>query len=373
MSKGSRGWGIGTMLAIAVLARAAVGDPLKPFAGDPEEVTLQDMQPHADAPENRGNRFYSEWWSVVFRLDGGYNAYVQFLVTNLGLEEGRGAVTAEFKRPGKDRIRDRFETDRKGWSAAEDRFDLAFGPNRLSGPMDALVLHLENESFRADFRLTNLFPPWKPGSGRAQYGRSARRYWMFHLPAPAARVEGTVVVKEDGSTHEVRGLAQVEHQVLSIGTHEQARRMARFRQIGEQEVFLFHDVETPAEYDGAPIRFLVLFQDGKVAFQSLAPEVRASDPYTDPDRQGYQAPRLLEFRATGGDLRLRGAIRATRMTGREDFLEDSNTMVRFVVAKFAKPVQYYFDGTFALETLAPDGGKKEVRGKGSYYFTVVNP
>lgn len=369
----SRGRIIGLLLFAGVFSRPAIGDPLKAFSGDPEEVGLEDLLPHADAPENRGNRFYSEWWSVVFRLEGGYNAYVQFLVTNMGVEEGRAAVTAEFKQPGKDRIRNRFETDRKGWSAASDRFELSFGPNRMSGPVDALVLHLENESFQAEFRLANLFPPWKPGSGRAQYGRSARRYWMFHLPAPAARVEGTVVVKEDGSRHEVRGLAQVEHQVLSIGTHEQARRMARFRQIGDREVFLFRDVETPPEYDGAPIRFLVFFRDGKVAFQSLAPEVRTSDFYTDPDREGYQAPRLLEFRSAGGDLRLRGAIKAVRMTGREDFLEDSSTMVRFVVGKFAKPIQYYFDGTFALEVSGPDGQKKETRGKGSYYFTVVNP
>ncbi len=368
-----RRWTVGWILVAGFLSRSAAGDPLKPFGGDPEAVTLEDLLPHADAPENRGNRFYSEWWSVVFRLEGGYNAYVQFLVTNMGVEEGRAAVTAEFKQPGKDRIRDRFETDRKGWSAATDRFELSFGPNRMAGPVDALVLHLENESFRADFRLANLFPSWKPGTGRAQYGRSARRYWMFHLPAPAARVEGTVVLKGDGSSHEVRGLAQVEHQVLSIGTHEQARRMARFRQIGDREVLLFHDVETPPEYDGAPVRFLVLFQEGKVAFQSLSPEVRVSDFYQDPDRDGYQAPRLLEFRAIEGDLRLRGAIKAGRMTGREDFLEDSGTMVRFVVGKFAKPIQYYFDGTFALEIAGPDGKRKETRGKGSYYFTVVNP
>lgn len=353
------------------LARPAAADTVTPFSGTPEAVSLADIQPHNQAPESRGNESFRETWSVVFRLDGDYSAYVQFVLTNLGLGDDKGAVQAEFKAPGGERQKDTSEFDSDEWTSAKGAFELRFGPNMLWGPLDGLALHVQNAKFTGDFRFTNLAPPWKPGSGKARYGNGGG-WWRYELPAPVARVEGTVVLASDGSTHVVKGLAHVEHQAMTVGMPDQARRWARFRSIGEKTTFLLSSVQTPEEFGGTPVRFAVLFQDGKVAFQSTDVDLRESDVYHDPAKEGYGAPRLLEFSATQGATTMRGAMKATALTSREDFLQKHGAAVRFVVSRFAKPVMYYFDGTFAMEVNGP-AGKVDARGKGTYYFTVMNP
>jgi hypothetical protein len=247
-----------------------------------------------------------------------------------------------------------------------------FGPNLLSGPLEGLVLHIENESFTADYRLTNLVAPWKPGSGKAQYGKSEGQYFQFHLMAPVARVEGTVTMADDESVHKVKGLVHADHQAASVGMHEQAQRWSRFRSIGEKTTFVMSDMRTPAAYGGKPIRFAALFQDGRVAFQSWDFDLKESDLWTDAVKPGYGAPRLLEIRSREGDATFRAVIKALAMNRREDFLEESDAVTRFVVSKFAKPMMYYFEGAFAVEGSTP-AGKVDARGKGTYYFTVVNP
>ena len=273
--------------AFVLLAAApALSDPLTPFNGPPQPVTVEDVLPRNGAPENRGNEFYSEWWSFIFRLEGGYKAYVQFLVSNMGPGDDKAAVSSEFRVPDQDTVKDRSDFQAGKWSSAKDKVELRFGPNVLSGPLDGLKIHVENESFTADYVLTNLAPPWKPGSGKAQYGRSQGAYYQFQLLAPVARVEGTVTMADDGSVHKVKGLVHADHQVASIGMQDQARRWARFRCIGEKTTFVLASMETPEAYGGTPIRFAALFQDGQVAFQSWDFDLQESDGWNDPQKQG---------------------------------------------------------------------------------------
>lgn len=367
-------WLATSPIALALLlALPAAADPLTPFGGPPQPVTLQDVLPHNGASENRGNEFYSEWWSFVFRLEGGYRAYVQFLVSNTGPGDDKAAVTSDFRAPDGDTVKDRSDFDAGKWSSAKDRLEMRFGPNVLSGPLDALTIHVENESFTADYKLTSVFPPWKPGNGKAQYGKSEGAYYQFHLLAPVARVEGTITLADDGSVHKVKGLVHADHSLASVGMHQQARRWARFRSLGEKTAFLLTNIQTPEVFGGAPIRFAVLFQDGKVALQSTDFDIKESDVWVDPQKTGYDTPRMLEFKSkAGADVAFRGAVKATEMTSREDFLEESNAATRFVISKFAKPIMYYFNGVFAVEGTTP-AGKLDARGKGTYYFTVVNP
>jgi hypothetical protein len=358
---------------VLVVPSQVAADPLTSFQGPPVPVTLGDIQPHNAAPENRGNEFYSEWWSFVFRLDGGYSAYVQFLVSNMGAGDDKAAVSSDFKPPTGDQVRDRSDFEAGKWTSSKDQFELHFGPNVLGGPIDGLTIHVENESFTADYKLTNIIAPWKPGNGKVQYGKSPGSYYQFQAMAPVAHVEGTVTLADDGSVHKVKGLVYADHSVASIGMHQQARRWARFRSLGEKTTFLLSDIQAPDAYGQTPIRFVALFQDGKVAFQSTDFEIRGSDSLADNKKAGYDAPRLLEFRSKdGAAATFRGAVRGTNLTAREDFLEQSNAATRFVVSKFAKPIMYYFDGSFAAESISPVG-KIDARGKGTYYFTVVNP
>ncbi len=364
--------------ALMLCTAVAAADPLTPFQAGPGDVTLDDVQPHYDASENRDNGNYSEWWSFVFRLENGYWAYVQFLVSNVGLGNGKAAVTAEFRLPDGTTFSERTDLDRGQWSYAKDHFELKFGDNTLGGSLNALKIHLKNGQFEGDYQLTNIAPPWKPGTGRAQYGASASRYYQFQVLAPLAKVEGTLKLVDDGSVHKVKGLIYSDHQFASIGMHEQAKRWARFRSFDPKATLVFANMQTPDVYGNAPIQFAVLFSDGKKVFDSTDLDVKETDAYQDPKKSEYQVPRIVEF-ATKGEPRVRGAIRAAMdkekhysVPGREDFLETAGAAVRFVVSKFAKPIMYDFEGNFAVE-IVKDGKKAEYKGKGAYYYTIVNP
>lgn len=362
---------------LLTLPAVAGADPLTPFQRGSSEVTLEDAMPHYDAPENRSNEFYSEWWSFVYALDNGYWAYIQFLVSNMGPGDGKGAVTAEFRLPDGQKFSERTDFEDGQWKSAKDRFELTFGENTLSGPLDALKIHVKNPSFEADFQLKNVAPPWKPGTGKAQYGTSSGRYYQIQLLAPIAQIEGTVTLEGDPTPHKVKGLVHADHQIASIGMQEQAKRWARFRTMNDKTALFLANLQTPDTYGNAPVRYAVLFQDGKKVFESEDFELKEADLYEDPKKAGYSAPRLLQFQGTSDAGTFRGAIKSTKQTDREDFLETSGAATRFIVSKFAKPIMYQYDAAFAVELTPPDAKagpkKQEYKGKGRYYFTVVNP
>lgn len=362
------------LVLATLLAAPLAADPLEPFSGPFEAVTLEDVNPRIDRSENRKNEFYSEWWSFAFTLEGGHKAYVQFLATHLGPGDGKAAVIAEFGLPDGRKFRRRTELDRKDWTWSAERFELRFGENTISGPLDALAIHVKNDEFEADYRLSNVAPPWKPGRGVATYGASRDRYYRFELLAPVARVEGTVRVSEDDdAASAVRGFVYADHSVSSIGMQEQALRWARFRAADPRVTFVLGAIDPPTYYGDRPIRFAVLFLDGKVAFQTTRFDLKTSRPWVDPKKADYGAPQQLEIRAEEGGRAFRAVVLATKMTSREDFLESSGPAVAFVLSKFVKPVMYYFDAKFAIEIHEPNGPPVAANGTGRYYYTIVNP
>jgi hypothetical protein len=361
------------LLAVVVsLPGNGNADPLIPFKPGSSKVDFRDVLPHFDLPENRRNEFYSEWWSFVFRLEDGCTAYIQFLISNTGPGDGKATVKTNVKLADGRQFSDRTNLDEGEWSWNKERFEIRFGPNIAYGPLDGLRVKLQNPSFQADFEISNIAAPWKPGTARAQYGTSDNRYYRFHYIVPVGRVEGTIRIPGEEATHKVKGLVHVDHSVASVGLHVQARRMARFRALDEKVTFLATDMITPEQYGSAPIRFAVLFVDGKPVLETVDFKIQEGETYTDTRKSGYSFPRLLEISGSTSDGSFRGAIKATKSTGREDYLESAGRAARFVIARFAKPMMYYFDGVFALR-VQTGGESREFKGKGSYYFTIVNP
>lgn len=365
-------WSSAAVLAVsAALAAPGFADPLTPFQGPFEPVTLEDVQPHFERPECRSNEFYSEWWSFVFVLEDGYGAYAQFVVSNLGPGDGKAAVRADLDLPEGIRFDESDDFGEGKWSFAKDRFELRFGDNSVSGPLDGLVLRLRNKSFEAEYRLKNIFPPWKPGRGRVQYGESATRYYEIQLIAPVARVEGTVRVAGEERPRHVKGLMYVDHSLSTIGMHEQAKRWVRFRAVHPDTALFLTHIQPPDQYGSQAARYAVLFHDGRAVFQSLDFDMKFGDVRPDPQKTGYTSPWVVEASGTGSG-RFRAAIKATKMTSREDYLETAGAAKRFLLSKFARPIMYSFDAMFAAE-VARDAKTTRYGGKGRYYYTVVNP
>jgi hypothetical protein len=367
-----RGWTCGVLGAVALLAATpGRADPLTPFEGGEGTVTVDDVRPHFDAPECRNNEYYQEWWAFTFFLEGGYEAYVRFILTNMGVGDGHANVSAELTVPGQEPFDEGASAELGQWTSAKDAIDLRVGDNSMSGPLDGLVVRLKNPSYEAEYRLKQVAAPWK--AGRARYGDSSDRYFQIDFPAPVAAVEGTVKVVGEDQVRPVKGLVSVEHQLSTIGMHEQAKESLRYRHVSAKTTFLAGDYVTPAVYGGERVQYAVLYDGGRKVFGTTRFDVSPRDFYQDPKKSEYRAPRLAKLDWTDGDTKYAAVLKATKMTSREDYLESSGAVAAFVISKFAKPIMYYFDGQFAVE--ASNGGKVAAKygGKGRYFFTVFNP
>ena len=349
-------------------------DPIYPFSGPSEPVTLEDILPHYERSECKKNEFYSEWWSFIFSLDNKYGAYVQFLLSNLGQGDGKAYVRAHFSTPEGQNIQKKDEFSVKDWSFEKDRFSIKIGENSVSGDLQGFVLKVKNESFEAEFDVKPVVPPYKPGNGRVQYGSSKDRYYEYHVIAPVAEVSGKVKIKGEDAERTVSGLMFVEHVATTLGMHEQARQWVRFRSFKKDRVFLFSQILPPPEYGNDPVRFVVLFEKGQKVFEALNGDVsvRLASFKADEEKEGYAVPWVLEISGISGKGKNRFGIKAKVMTDREDYLEEVSTATRFILSKFAKPVLYSFDAIFAGE-IEVDGRIRKIGGFGRYYFTIVNP
>lgn len=366
---------VSILLLSAALVRPDVArsDPFTPFKGESMPVTVEDIRPHFDQEGNATNEFYSEWWSFVFQMEDGYGAYAQMLLYNLGPGDGMAAMRTTLDLPDGFHMSEKAMYERGEWDFARDKFEIRLGENVVSGPLDGLVLKLKNESFEAEYRLQNIAPPWKPGNGRAQYGKSEKRHFDFQVIAPVARMTGRVKVEGEDEWRPVKGIMYVDHTLTTIGMHEQSKRWLRFRSIDPKRTFLMADIRPPDVYGDESIQYAVLFEEGRKVFESLDLDLGFGSRYVDPKKTGYVAARLVEMKQEADDLKVHGAVKARHMTSREDFLAGLSPAIRFVVSKFVKPIMYYFDALYTIETVDGDGKKKRYKGNGKYYVTIVNP
>lgn len=358
-------------VAYLSLCGLAWADPLKPFEGGGSPVTEEDIRPHFDSPECKKNEFYQEWWAFTFFLEGGYEAYVRFALTNMGIGDGHANVSAELTVPGQDPFADDTSAELGEWSAAKTGIDLRIGENSMSGTLNALVVRIKNPSYEAEYRLKNLVEPWKPG--RAIYGDSPDRYFQIDFPAPVAAVEATVKLSNEAQPRIIKGLVSVEHQLSTIGMHEQAKESMRFRYVSEKVTFLAGTYITPVSYGSVRIQYAVLYDGGKKVFGTTEYSVTPRDIYIDPKKPQYKVPRLARLDWTEGETKYVAVLKATKMTSREDFLESSGAIAAFVISRFAKPVMYYFDGQFAVEVVTGNEVTAKYGGKGRYFYTIFNP
>jgi len=364
---------IGFLLVALTLPAAARSDPFTPFRGESKPVTVEDVRPHIGEDGNATNEFYSEWWSFVFQMEDGYGAYAQFLLYNLGPGDGMAAVRTTLALPDGFHMNEKTVYESGEWDYAKDKFEIRLGDNVVGGPLDGLKIRLKNESFEAEYNLENIAPPWKPGSGRAHYGKSGKRHYDFQVIAPVARMTGRVKVEGEDEWRPVKGIMYVDHSMATIGMHEQSKRWLRFRSIDPKRTFLMADIRPPELYGDETIQYAVLFEEGRKVFESLDLDLGFGSRYVDPEKSGYVVARLVEMKHKEGDLKIHGAVKARKMTNREDFLAALSPAIRFVVSKFVKPIMYYFSGLYTIETVDKDGQKKRYKGNGKYYVTIVNP
>ena len=350
---------------LVLFSTGVFADPFTSFKGS--NFSAKVLPPAVDKTENKGKEFYSEWWSFVFRLDNGYWAYTRFEIANLGPGDGKLKVRAKFRGPNIKKLVSVRSFSRSQWKSGKNSLISADG-NEIIYKDQTFYLKLNNKKFKANLTFKPVFKPWRPGNGRINYGDNDF-YYYIDVPLPLGQVDGDFILS-DGSKHHVTGMVYMDHQRSNAGMHKTVLNVFRFRKIGKDRIVFLFVLYPPRQYGDSPASFLMaLGPDFKV--QALNLKIKRLAFWQDPQSNGYKVPSKLKFSgktADGSDII--GGVKTLKLTDRDDFLASLSTLERFIVSKFAKPIDYQFDGKMMLLLK----GKKSLKIKtsGDIYFTGVN-
>lgn len=352
---------------LTLMPISTVADPFVPFQA--KWTSGHVTGPAMNSAENRGKEFYSEWWAVVFRPTNGYSAYVRFMVYNLGPGDEKLKVNASFETPDKQKYAVTRTFSHDEWKNGAGLAINADG-NILKYDGKTFFLKLNNKKFRADLKMEPRFRPWSPGNGKIHYGKG-NDYYALDIPMPLGNLHGTITTLNDGRKHKISGIAYIDHQAMNAGMQTTTKTMYRFRQLNNKQVVFMAVLKPPAEFGAKKATCLAAFLPGGI-IQAVGMRTFVKEWWTDPKEGGYRVPKVLVFTGkTSKGLALRGAVLIKKFSSREDFLKTMNRVERFIVSRFAKPIDYSFDAVMAVE-VGTGHNKKSFKTNGTIFFTGVN-
>ncbi len=362
------------LLALLWLPAAAQAGDMHRYPAGPGTVSVADIVPRADAKANKGE-WYNEQYSISMKLEGNNSSYLQLIISNLGVGDGKLGVVWELRIGDEPKLKSKREFPRDQWKSDNSRFDVRIGNTgniRWHGKPGDLTVDVESkDGYKARYRIKNLVRPWKPGSGRLKLPGGG--YYEFQLVAPMARVQVTGT-RPDGTPFELKGRAYVDHSRTNVASHKIATRWARFRAFAGKQTIHFVELFPPAHVSSRSVGFLLVAnkKDG-ILFEALEAHGMYTDSFTDkkhPNR--YFVPRKAKFEAQSEHGLIRVVTSTVRRVWREDYLKGLGRVTKSVVQKFAQPVGYGFDSKAIGIIVKPDGTKLKIRGIGRYIVTHVS-
>jgi len=355
-----------TFILVLLLALPATAvEPVSHF-GKAQPATLADLQPHLFGRES-----YSESWSHgVWDAQGKFLLGIDFMVTNLGVGDHKGAVSLELVDEKGKHSYCKKEYDDDEWKWSREVFRLDFGKNRLSGDTRRLQLVVECQQYRVELTFDNQLPAAKPGGGKLSFGDEGN-YWLV-FTSPRSRVSGTVT--SAGKTRRVSGIGYADHSRLTIAPYDMARRWFRFKHIVADSSLVMAAMETCEDF-GHVLRGWALYVDE--AGQSLVTgqvNFAFSDYIRDSKSDaGYSIPRLVRFAAAGAGGQLLGTLRMTGLKEVRDPLARLGAIKRAIVRRYTKPRDYYINANLKLKLLLAGAPPRDVQHPVTFRYYYVNP
>jgi len=221
-------------------------------------------------------------------------------------------------------------------------------------PADSLPIHhvyLSEEDVTVDLRFHNELPGWMPGEGETLFGHTDVFGWV--VPAPRARVEGTVTV--GGRTRTVTGRGYADH---NWGAGDMKRVIDRWhwgRLYDDDYSLLYALVRTQDRWAGHESRPLMLARGGEIVLSTGEAEVTegpavfdATADRTYPEWLRIVVPDVVDLRLTVTSVvHAHNLLTDVPVAGHPAFRPLLNRMV-------GHPGYFRFSSTFEL-TVTLDG------------------
>ena len=178
--------------------------------GDRDEVIVP-LKPLENAAHHIETRNFFEHWYFDAHLENGY-VVIGFLQPAELITKKPGVELHVYKPSGEKLSVTRAYKD-SDVRASESKCDVWVGDNHAyaeypeGGGLPVYHLHIAEGNMEADLTFESEIPGWKPGAGRTNYGETEFFAWV--VPAPRAKVEGTVKIADE--TLKARGIGYHDH------------------------------------------------------------------------------------------------------------------------------------------------------------------
>lgn len=348
---------LGAWLAtLLCVATAAAAEPVTAWTGPSRPFGWRDISFQKAAEDE-----YVESLGFTASFQGDASFDLSIVVTNLGMGDNNAGIKSDIAAGGH-KEKSSIEVD-DDWRQRPGLIELA--KTRIEGSIDRLHVWHETDTYAADLVFKRTAPSWRPGSGRASFGKSGKRFYEFSLPMPMAKVEGTLRIGSRWFT--VVGTGYIDHSRTNIYSHEQALRWQRFRGVQDGVLLQFTRFITTAKYGSRPIGWLVVLDSSRILYESFKYDLQLLDLRPDRTHKDYQVAWRYELHADSAvDL----SAKAIRQTSRTDYLASMGTFKRMIVKRFAQPIAVGLRCEYQATLRLPDGERK-LAGRGSMSQTFV--
>jgi hypothetical protein len=317
--------------------------------GATDEIIVP-LKPGENAAHPSSNRNYFEHWYFDAHLEDGH--VVVGFVQAAELVTKKPGVELHVYKPTGEKLSITRPYSKSEVRASVDACDVWVGRNHAYSEYPAgtgLPVHrleIAEGDMEADLTFHNELPGWKPGGGMTRYGDSAFFAWV--VPAPRARVEGTVRVGD--LTLDASGIGYHDH---NWGVGDMRRIVSYWywgRLYAGDLTLLYANVMTKKKYGHACSTPLMLARNGEIMLSTGEMTVKAGEPrFNETANRDYPSSLVIEV---PGSLTLRLDVR--EVIDAHDFVDDLGPIFRTKAVKglinriVGRPGYFRFSSDFSL-------------------------
>jgi hypothetical protein len=326
---------------------------------NPNGRAVTEEQVFLHTPYTHG--WQSHFYNLVVRLDDGTLLNICPFHWRYGLLDSWGMYIVAGDRQGHVFSWDG-TFDRNEIQVADTGMRVQAGASSFESTGNVHRWKVEVPGFSCDLEFTNVLPAWMPGDGMAYYTPDARNYYQYALPAPLARVDGTVTLF--GRTAAAAGqcfydtvecvtpLSRTNEEVNTYRTFSSPETPLQDRWF----VFLYRITAHPGF--GSLVFPMVLVAHGTsfvLTSRELDFAVLKTDRLPDPP---YPYAAAVAVSARGGGAEITGTFASERPFHVQDIFARLPPLIRGLASLFLKrPVVFRGAARFSGEVTLPDGSR----------------
>lgn len=356
-----RVWTVGWIAVLVSFAPMSVSAQQMWTDGGSNEVTETDLIPAFASTES-----YIERYNFKADLDGGGNLAVNFVISNMGWGDLKGAAKVVLDLPNHDKYKFRKKLEREKWSSADDKFRLSIADTTVTYPEeDKFVIEHDGEtSVRVVFE--NRLPSWQPGNGEIKSGSS---FYRVDLMAPRASVEGRAEIGGETVEFSSEKGGYAEHTATNVAPYKMARRFAWFRTFNDNVTVVWKYADLTEEFGGGEVAWIAVGYNRRLVFTTADATLKYGRMQPD-GTSGYRVPRAAQIEAEDGEDSIKFVHKGSSYD-RKNLMKNWGGVARTFASSVTNPYRFDVPGDYSFQ-MTIQGATAKISGEEQFTMDILN-